>query len=201
MSKATTLSELLKTYILEIKKTLNTAIPGSIIAFDPDTQLAQVQIGINTVLHNGKQITIAPLVECPVCFQGGKNFTLEFQIDTGDEGLIIFSQRAIDDWSNQGGPVNQNVVRFHNINDAMFIPGIRSNPNAIKSHANNGIRIRNNDASSYFWLKNDGTGAIKVSTLNVDGVIINNGTNVTTHTHSQPNDSGGNTEQDTGEMI
>lgn len=199
--RQTSLTTLFKNHAIELQKNINTSIPGSVIAFNSTTQLAQIQIGVKTVLATGENVEIAPLIECPVCFQGGKDFTLEFQIDKGCEGIIIFSQRSIEDWMNEGGISNQNIFRFHDINDAMFIPGIRSNPNVINNFSNDGIRIRNNDSTSYFWLKKDGTAEIKATTINIDGTIINNGTDITNHTHSQANDSAGNTEQNTGGMI
>jgi hypothetical protein len=73
-------------------------------------------------------------------------------------------------------------MRFHDMSDAVFLPGIRSQPNVLPSFENNGIRLRNADASHYVWLKNNGTietsngnGNITMApdgTVNINGAII-----------------------------
>jgi len=151
-----TLTELTKRSFFEMMKDVATSIPGHVLAFDPATQLAQIQIGIVRKDVNGKPFTPPPLIEVPVHFQGGK-FTVEHQIDVGDEGFILFSQRCIDGWMTTGGVAENPIMRFHDLSDAVFLPGVRSQPKVIRDFANNGIRLRNADGTQYFWLKNDGS--------------------------------------------
>ena len=200
MSNINDLTSLLNIHSEEIKKDINTCIPGVVISFDKDTQLASLQIGINMVDNHDNQYKHAPIISCPVFFVGNANYIIEHEINEGDEGILVFSQRCMDNWVADGGTVNQDVIRFHDINDAMFIPGIRSQKNKIENFGNDGIKLRDKNNSNFVWLKNDGTIIIKTNKLIVDGDIINNGINVTQHDHSQANDSGGNTEQDTGKM-
>lgn len=141
----------------EIAKDLGTSITGHILAFDVDTQLAQVQIGVSSRDRQGKEIIPDPIIECPVEFSGGGGWSVEHKLVAGDEGLIIFSQRCLDGWIQTGGVANNPIARFHDKQDACFIPGVRSKPNAIKDFQNNGIRLRNADASVYHWLKDDGS--------------------------------------------
>lgn len=141
----------------EIAKDLGTSIAGHILAFDVDTQLAQVQIGVSSRDRKGSEIIPDPIIECPVHFSGGGDWSFEHKLEAGDEGLIIFSQRCLDGWIQTGGVANNPIARFHDKQDACFIPGIRSKPNAIKDFQNNGIRLRNADASVYHWLKDDGS--------------------------------------------
>lgn len=141
----------------EIAKDLGTSIAGHILAFDVDTQLAQVQIGVSSRDRKGSEIIPDPIIECPVHFSGGGDWSFEHKLVAGDEGLIIFSQRCLDGWIQTGGVANNPIARFHDKQDACFIPGVRSKPNAIKDFKNNGIRLRNADASVYHWLKDDGS--------------------------------------------
>ena len=200
MSNINDLTYLLDIHSEEIKKEINTCIPAAVISFDKDTQLASLQISINIVDNQYNQYKHTPIIACPVFFVGNSNYVIEHEIKKDDEGIIIFSQRCIDDWIINGGVVNQDIIRFHDVNDAMFIPGIRSQKNKIENFENDGIKLRNKDNSNFVWLKNDGTISIKTNKLIVDGNIINNGINVTQHDHPQANDSAGNTEQDTGKM-
>lgn len=141
----------------ELMKDAGTSITGHILAFDADTQLAQVQIGVSSRDRNGSVIIPDPIIECPVEFSGGGGWSFEHKLVAGDEGLIIFSQRCLDGWIQTGGVANNPIARFHDKQDACFIPGVRSKPNAIKDFQNNGIRLRNTDASVYHWLKDDGS--------------------------------------------
>lgn len=149
-----TLTELAKRSFFEMMKDVATSIPGHVLAFDPATQLAQIQIGIVRKDVNGNEFTPPPLIEVPVHFAGGK-FTVEYQIDAGDEGFILFSQRCIDGWMTTGGVAKNPILRFHDMSDAVFFPGVRSQPNVIADFANNGVRLRNEAGDQYFWLKND----------------------------------------------
>ncbi|ACG60381.1 gp59 putative baseplate protein [Iodobacter phage PhiPLPE] len=182
-----TQTDLMKTAFVEMMKDVCTSIPGHILAFTAGGQIAQVQIGIMRVDVNGQTFAPPPLIEVPVYFAGGSKFMIEHQLDPGDEGIVLFSQRCIDGWFNTGGVGENPIGRFHDYADAMFLPGMRSQPNAIKSFANNGIRMRDASGSSYIWLKNDGTGEIKVSTLKIIGDVEHTGSQKTSGTIEAPN--------------
>lgn len=168
-------TKLMKRSFVEMMKDVGTSIPGHFLSFDPDTQLAQIQIGVVRIDINGKPFTPSPLIECPVAFIGGSEYFMEHQINPLDECLIIFSQRCIDGWVNTGGVANNPIMRFHDFSDAAILPGLRSQPKKITSFGNNGIRLRNKAGDKYIWLKNDGTAEITVDTLNINGEIIHVG--------------------------
>lgn len=161
--KAGTLREVFR----ELMKDTGTAITGHVLAFDPATQLAQLQIGVAGEDSKGNQIKPEPIIECPVQFAGGGGWSVEHELNAGDEGIIIFSQRCLDAWIQTGGIAENPVARFHDKQDACFVPGARSKPNAIKGFQNNGIRLRNEDASVYHWLKNDSS----IESVNPAGYI------------------------------
>lgn len=155
MTKLATLTEMIDRTVSEILKGIGTSIPAHVLSFDVATQLAKIQIDIEFISNGGKTFALAPIVNVPVHFSGG-DFVLEHQIDEGNEGLIIVSQRCIDGWKEQGGVAPQTVIRKLDMQDALFIPGFRSKPNAITDFQNNGIRLRNKDGAHYIWLKNTG---------------------------------------------
>ena len=156
-----------------------TSIPGYVVAFDAATQRAQVQIGVVRVNKDGSTFDIPPIVDVPVSFPGD-DYVLEYEIKPGCEGDIHFSQRCIDAWKQTGGIAANPVARFHNKQDAKFIPGIRSLTNAIANFANNGVRIRNAAGDRYVWIKNDDTLQIKnagaVTTYGADGSVMTTNT-------------------------
>lgn len=183
-----TREQLIRDAFFELMKNVGTSIPGQVSGFDPVTQLAQVQIGIATLLDTGVTVDAPPIVEVPV-YQPGGQYCVECEIAVGDEGLVVFSQRTLDNWRETGGVVSPLPLRFHDVSDALFFPGFRSKPNALPAHQNNGIRLRNADGAQYVWLKNDGSVSISASTVDIvttdpDG-LTHNGVNVgSTHTHT-----------------
>lgn len=174
MTANASMTELFKRAFSEMMKDVATSVPGHILSFDPVTQLAQVQIGIVRIDVRGQSFTPPPLIEVPVYFAGGK-WVVEYQIDPNDEGVILFSQRCIDGWLTTGGVAENPIMRFHDMNDAFFLPGIRSLNNVITDFENDGIRIRNADGSHYVWIKGDGTiestNGAATDTLAPDGTI------------------------------
>ncbi len=68
--------------------------------------------------------------DCPIVFPGGGGAHLTFPLAAGNEGLIVFASRCIDNWWLQGGPQPPAMIRFHDLSDGFFIPGCFSQPNA-----------------------------------------------------------------------
>jgi len=160
-------------------KDIYTCVPGYVIAFNPATQRAQVQIGIQRVQLDGTTFDPPPIVDVPVSFPGD-DYVLEFQIDPGCEGSIYFSQRCIDGWKQTGGIADNPVARFHHPQDAHFVPGIRSLGNVIPAFSNNGVRIRDKSGNRHVWIKNDGALVVKntnaTTTYGADGSVMTNNT-------------------------
>ncbi|CAI8993211.1 Gp138 family membrane-puncturing spike protein [Pseudomonas sp. IT-P218] len=149
-----------------LKGNMRTSIPGHVLKFDPVTQMAEVQIGLMLEDRQGKQEARRPIICVPVQFWGAAGGTLECRVANGTEGVLFFSQECIDSWVDQGGVAIKSEPRRFSINDAYFVPGVRSIPGAISNFANDGIRLRSNDGTAYFWIHDN-------KTLEVDGVSLN----------------------------
>jgi len=172
-------AKLLRDAFRELQKGVFTSVPGHILTFNPKTQLAQVQVGIVRVDISDAEFTLEPIIEVPVYFPGG-DYCVEYQIDPGCEGDILFSQRCIDGWVQSGGVAANPIGRFHNMQDAMFLPGFRSQPNVLPEFQNNGVRMRNRAGTQFVWLKNDNSismdnGAAKFSILADGTTLMQNG--------------------------
>jgi len=159
----------------EMMLDIGITVPGYLLAFDPDTQLAQVQIGVEGVNKDGETYNPPALIECPVYVYGGA-YCVEVELVPETEGIILFSQRCIEGWKQTGGVAKETIARFNDFSDCYFLPGLRSQAGKITGHQNNGIRLRNADGSNYIWLKNDGTGAIKLTSFEVDAATTFKGT-------------------------
>lgn len=212
-AKKSPFSDMLETVLGNyLKDFVHTSVPGHVLKFDPGTQLAEVQIGIQRSDLEGNVFDPAPIVEVPVHFPGAAGGCVEFKIEAGDEGLILFAQRCIDEWVNRGGVATTPDLRRFSENDAVFIPGVRSQPNVLAGFENNGVRLRNKAGDRFVWLKDDGSLAITASSIDVQGPatfqdavtfdddvttnagITNQGKNIgASHTHSGVQPGGGNT--------
>lgn len=149
-----------------LKDNMRTSVPGHVLTFNPVNQMAEVQIGLMLEDRLGNQHARRPIICVPVQFWGAAGGTLECRVANGTEGALFFSQECIDSWVDQGGVAVKSEPRRFSMNDAYFIPGIRSLPGAITDFANDGIRLRSNDGSAYFWIHDD-------KTLEVDGISLN----------------------------
>jgi len=135
-----------------LKDNMRTSVPGHVLSFDPATQMAEVQIGLMLEDRLGSQQPRRPIIHVPVQFWGAAGGTLECRVASNTEGVLFFSQECIDSWVDQGGVAVKSEPRRFSINDAYFIPGVRSIPGAITDFSNDGIRLRSNDGSAYFWI-------------------------------------------------
>ncbi|HBA34840.1 MAG TPA: hypothetical protein DCZ12_11965 [Gammaproteobacteria bacterium] len=138
-----------------LMRSLMFCLPGKVVSFDPETQLATVECGVQRVI-NGEGRTIPLIENVPVQFPGDSHY-LWHKVESGCEGLIHFSQRSVEEWIIAGGPVKPSDTRMLALTDAFFIPGCRSIPNAIPGFKNDGIGISKKDGSEYVHLKDDGT--------------------------------------------
>lgn len=181
-SVRTGLARLVNTAIDEkLKNDVRTTIPGYVLAFDPNTQYAEIQIGLQRLDIHGKSYRPPPIANCPVCVYGGSGGVLEVEINEGDEVLIHFSMRCIDGWRSQGGVAPLvSVERFREA-DAFAVLAPRSSAKKIANYSNNGMKLRSLDGTRHVWLKKDGSIEV-LSTIDaiVNGATITTGGNVIT---------------------
>lgn len=188
-----------------LKDNMRTSVPGHVLSFDPATQMAEVQIGLMLEDRLGSQQPRRPIIHVPVQFWGAAGGTLECRVASNTEGVLFFSQECIDSWVDQGGVAVKSEPRRFSINDAYFIPGVRSIPGAISNFSNDGIRLRSNDGSAYFWIRDNKALEIGGVSLNVKcpanfeqavttaTTIHNQGVNIgRTHTHNGVQSGSGN---------
>lgn len=174
MTQKVTMQEMIQTAFREMLKGVNTVSVGYVASFNPSNQRAQIQVGIQRVDTDGSVHEPSIINDALVLQFGGSTFSIECEIAVGTEGIVLFSQRNLDGWKQTGGVADNPTARLMDRQDALFIPGVRSLPNVLTDFQNNGVRMRNKDASNYVWLKNDGT----IEQVNAKGsqTIAPNGT-------------------------
>ena len=257
-------------------KELHTAMPGIIQSFDAATQLASVQPTIRRIFvtRDGDSEILIPsdlpiLINVPVIYPRGGGFSFTFPVKQGDECLLVFCERSIDNWHETGKVKKPGARRFHSLSDATAFVGLSSVPNKIPTYDDTNLVLKKDDESVYIKIKENsdldlhcdnnlnatvgGDASLQVtgdidadctnitvdatstavvtcpeSTFNgnvtINGNLTTNGNIAATgtssaptvaattsltvagkemsgHTHSQGNDSAGNTEQNTGGPV
>jgi len=139
-----------------------TALPAQIVSVDLTkfTCSAQPLIQGKLTDKNGKvsNTTIPVCPDVPIVFPHGGGFALTFPLAPGDEGLLVFASRCIDNWWSAGGIQPQFEQRMHDLSDGFFIPGPYSQPKKPSSPANaNNARWQKQDGSAFFEIAADGT--------------------------------------------
>ena len=112
----------------QLRRSMWTALPGRVQSFDPSKQAADVEPLVHDTwdaedgsLQTGP-LPVIPSV--PVCFPGSGGWRVTFPIAKGDTGLLVFCSRSIDRWLSEGGSVDPQDDRTHDLSDAVFIPGL-----------------------------------------------------------------------------
>ena len=132
-----------------------TAIPGIIQSVNMTKMTCVVQPAIQELVNDqyGKQtVTNLPLLlDVPIVWPSGGGFTITFPMALGDEVLVVFSSRMIDQWWNSGKISLANEARMHDLSDGFCIPGPKSVPNAaqVSGISSTKLQIRNNAGTVY----------------------------------------------------
>lgn len=173
-------------------------LPGKVTGYDPDLQRATIEIGIQQ--HEGEGVfkTRPEITHVPVQFSGTANWIVFHELPEGTEGLIHFSQRSVDYWLEQGGPVQPLDARMFDATDAFFAPGYRSRATSIAGLPIDGIGMSNASGAVRIHLTDDGINLnVGGETLSLSSEgLLHNGKNIgSTHKHGGVEPGGGKTDE------
>ncbi len=119
------------------------------------------------------------LPDIPVHYLGGGGFFLTHPIAKDDEGIGIFSSRALDGWWQNGGanaprPDYAETV-MHDLSDCMFIPTRMSDKNKLANISQTSTQLRSTDGKSYIEILPGGAG---FNWITPDGYVKFDGKNL-----------------------
>ncbi|HDZ1216308.1 Gp138 family membrane-puncturing spike protein [Klebsiella pneumoniae] len=166
-----------------VKKTLRVAMPGVIQSFDPENLTCVVEISVFSVKPEGKSVdrldvdnVFYPLIlDAPVIFPRGGGVTLTFPVKEGDECLVVFADRCIDFWWQNGNVQNGSRGRMHDYSDAFVIPGPQSQAKKISGISTTAAQLRTDDGSAFIELAAGGAVTINSPQTTVNGPLHVNG--------------------------
>lgn len=123
MADTPTLAQVIKNAIDARLVDLHTSLPATIVTYDSSEQKASVQIDIKRTYITGEHVEIPVLMDLPVAWpRAGKAF-LHMPLKAGDQCQVVFSERSLDEWKEQGGAVIPEAHRKHTLSDGWVIPG------------------------------------------------------------------------------
>jgi len=147
-------SQTLEAHRNAIFSSLRVALPGIIQSFDPEAVTCTVQPAIFGQRLGGDNALISEelptLLDVPVVFPRGGGCTLTFPVKPGNECLLVFSDRCIDFWWQNGGVQEPVDPRQHDLSDAFAIVGPQSQAKKISGISTAAAQFRSDDGSTYF---------------------------------------------------
>lgn len=111
---------------------LHTCMPGKVRRYNQATQTVDVECAFMRVYKDDPTPVAYPtIVNVPLMqFKAGGAW-VKLPVGPGDEVLLCFAERALDVWWSNGGVADPQDHRKFSIADAIAIPGISSEQNAL----------------------------------------------------------------------
>jgi hypothetical protein len=138
----------------DILSSMNCVQIGTIQSYDNIKNTAEVSINFKRKLADGKILSYPLLADCPVYVMTGGSSYISMPITKGDTCLVIFNDRAIDDWWLSNSTLPPSSTRMHSLSDGIVLVGIKSLTSAVLrplnsvciNAANKKVAIKNNSS-------------------------------------------------------
>ena len=150
-SRTPTFAELLNLLAERAAGSIRVGLPGRVERYDSAKQLADVQplVADQYEAEDGTPtaVRLPVITNVPVIFQGAGGMRITFPVQVGDTVWIMFSDRSLDAWLDQGGETQPTDPRRHHLSDAVCFPGLHSN-NKPWSGAESGVITLGSDSGA-----------------------------------------------------
>lgn len=138
-------SDVIRSIIDTVLLDLNVSLPAKVVKYDSATQYADVQIQLLQGFQDGTTDEYAVIPNVPVKHpraNAGAAF-IHVPLTIGDDVVLVFSQRSLDNWKSSGGLVDPQDPRKHHITDAYALIGGSAIPDAFTPKNPTAIEIVN----------------------------------------------------------
>lgn len=147
------LKDLLDLFKKDILLGFNCHHVGTVEFFDPILQTVKATINYKKTYfekdllgnYSPKLIDYPVIIDAPVITLGGGNGALTFPIASGDECIIFFNDRDIDNWFSGSSGSAVATGRLHSFSDAIILIGPRSMANVLLNLNMDGPELRTED--------------------------------------------------------
>ena len=173
-----------------------TALPCIIqnVTWNNGSPYAEVELAVMGRVRNEVQqvsfTQLPKLPSCPILFPRGGGYSITFPVNKGDEALIVFSCRSIDEWYSQGKAAPAFDLRMTDLSDGIVIVGLMSEKKPLKNINTSGIQIRSDDGKNTITIQNGNISAVAQNEISLSVgscqlVITKNGVNINKKTTVQ----------------
>lgn len=116
---------------------------ATIQSFDADAQTVQATMNYKRTYYQqdpqtGNRIPVLQdyplIIDCPAVVLGGGTTSLTFPIAQGDECLILFNDRDIDNWFEGSTSSGVKTPRLHSFADAIALVGLRNSQRVLTGY-------------------------------------------------------------------
>jgi len=121
-----TMADLILEAKRDVKYSINCVQLGTVESYLSTTNMARVSINFKRKLADGSLADYPVLADCPVFIPSGGNSSLTFPITKGDQCIILFNDRNIDNWYLKGEVKEPATSRCHDIADGIVLVGVRN---------------------------------------------------------------------------
>lgn len=147
---------------------VHTCLPGIVEKYNKAKNTVDVIPALKRKYETGEVVQQPMILNVPVQFPRGGNFSMTFPIKKGDSVVLVFSERSLDVWKKNGGIVDPKDPRKFNITDAFAIPGGYPESNPVGDASDESLRVKNKNTlieltEEVVRIKN-GTGLIEIGT-------------------------------------
>ena len=118
---------------------------GTIQSFDSEKQTVQVTINYkqtywvfedNSKKYTSNNLDYPILADCPVIVLGGGTTRITFPISQGDQCILLFNDRDIDNWYNGSTTSPNSTPRLHSFSDCVALIGPNNLNTVIENYDN-----------------------------------------------------------------
>jgi hypothetical protein len=174
--------ELLETIKDAARSQIRSSIPVSLVEDSDDGHTVKLQPLIKAIIRtpdgSTKAVQLPVLPDIPIHHTGGGGVTMTHAHKKGDEGWIVVSDYSIDAWHQRGGVQAPPDVLSHALSDAVYIPGVRSDPRKLKGVSKTSTQTRTDDKQSVHDVGDGGVTSVRkdsVARVDDDAVRLQKG--------------------------
>lgn len=135
------LSALLNDYRDHMLFRINCHQIGTVVSFNKASQTASVALLVLRVVGD-QTVPYPALVDVPVFTYSGGGAVLTMPIAPGDTCLVLFNDRDLDNWFENGATTAPNTDRAHSLADGLAIVGFRSKANPVADFSDTDAQLK-----------------------------------------------------------
>lgn len=183
-----------------------TCLPAKVIRKYEGEARVDVSPAIDLIWEDGETAKRSDIYGVPLLYSRSATSQIYFPVKVGDSVLLIFSQRGLDNYK-QNGSSTPHSLRMFNVNDAIAIPTVLQFDKPLDIADENNLVIQHNISKanqSTIRMKEDGgvdilcpNGALNIQAASINIVstspTVIDGVIVKTHVHGGVTSGGGST--------